>query len=179
MSSFHSLPIPQSSPPISSAGPLNALHVQMHAPTTATAGTTLTYTVTVSNPTSADIALGPCLAGRPSSTTRSDLTGSPKSQGLSIVRRHHPCPARLDHRAHQRPDRSWHRQVRMVAHRRAGRHWRGADRRPRPSSVDTHRLRLEESARSRPGVGSLMQPTSAGPPRPLEEIDVDKFPRRP
>jgi Protein of unknown function (DUF4232) len=60
VSSFHPLPIPQSSPPISSPGPLNALHVQMHAPTTATVGTTLSYTVTVSNPTNADIALDPC-----------------------------------------------------------------------------------------------------------------------
>ena len=60
VSSFHPLPIPQSSPPISTPGPLDALHVQMHAPTTATAGTTLSYTVTVSNPTSAAIALDPC-----------------------------------------------------------------------------------------------------------------------
>ena len=60
VSSFHPLPIPQSSAPISSPGPLSGLQVQMHAPTTATAGTTLSYTVTVSNPTDADIALDPC-----------------------------------------------------------------------------------------------------------------------
>ncbi len=60
VSSFHPLPIPQSSAPISSPGPLNGLQVQMHAPAMTTAGTTLSYTVTVSNPTDADIALDPC-----------------------------------------------------------------------------------------------------------------------
>jgi len=60
VSSFHPLQVPQSSPPVSSPGPLDALQVQMHAPATATAGVTLSYTVTVSNPTSADIALNPC-----------------------------------------------------------------------------------------------------------------------
>ena len=60
VSSFHLLPIPESSSPMPTPGPLNALHFQMHAPTTATAGTTLSYTVTVSNPTGADIAFDPC-----------------------------------------------------------------------------------------------------------------------
>jgi hypothetical protein len=60
VSTFHLLPIPESSPPISSPGPLGPLQAQMHAPATATAGAMLFYTVTVSNPTSADIAFSPC-----------------------------------------------------------------------------------------------------------------------
>ncbi len=60
VSSFHLLPIPESSPPPSSPGPWDALQLQMHAPATATAGATLSYTVTVSNPKSVAIALDPC-----------------------------------------------------------------------------------------------------------------------
>ncbi|HEY5455316.1 MAG TPA: hypothetical protein VIJ96_07590 [Acidothermaceae bacterium] len=60
VSSFHSLPIPESSPPPPTPGPWDALQLQMHAPTTATAGATLSYTVTVSNPKDTDIAFDPC-----------------------------------------------------------------------------------------------------------------------
>jgi len=38
----------------------NQTSIELHAPATATAGTTLHYTVTLSNPTSADITLDPC-----------------------------------------------------------------------------------------------------------------------
>jgi hypothetical protein len=60
VSAFHLLPIPESSPPPPPPGPWAALQLQMHAPSTATAGTTLSYTVTASNPKSVDIPFDPC-----------------------------------------------------------------------------------------------------------------------
>jgi hypothetical protein len=60
VSAFHPIPIPESSPPPPPPGPWDALRFQMHAPMTATAGTTLSYTVTVSNPKNVAIAFDPC-----------------------------------------------------------------------------------------------------------------------
>jgi hypothetical protein len=60
VSSFHPLPVPESSPPPPTPGPWDALQFELHAPVTATAGTTLSYTVTVSNPKDADVVFDPC-----------------------------------------------------------------------------------------------------------------------
>jgi hypothetical protein len=60
VSSFHPTPPPMSSPPAPTPGPFAALQLQLHAPDHAPAGAALAYTVTVSNPTDANIVLDPC-----------------------------------------------------------------------------------------------------------------------
>jgi Protein of unknown function (DUF4232) len=60
VSSFHPIPVPVSSPPAPTPGPLDALQFQLHAPEQVPAGTALSYTVTVSNPTDANIVFDPC-----------------------------------------------------------------------------------------------------------------------
>ncbi|HTC68686.1 MAG TPA: DUF4232 domain-containing protein, partial [Acidothermaceae bacterium] len=60
VSSFHPMPSPQPPEPTPTPGPFDALQFQLQAPTTAVEGSTLSYDVTVTNPTDADVALSPC-----------------------------------------------------------------------------------------------------------------------
>jgi hypothetical protein len=59
-SSFHPEPPPQSPEPTPTPGPFDGLQFQLQAPATVVEGSTLSYAVTITNPTGADIALRPC-----------------------------------------------------------------------------------------------------------------------
>jgi uncharacterized protein DUF4232 len=60
VSSFHPEPAPQPPEPTPTPGPFDSLEFQLNAPTKVLEGSTLSYSVTVTNPTDTDIALSPC-----------------------------------------------------------------------------------------------------------------------
>jgi uncharacterized protein DUF4232 len=60
VSSFHPAPPPAPPEPTPTPGPFDGLQFEMNAPATVLAGSTLSYDVTVTNPTDADVALSPC-----------------------------------------------------------------------------------------------------------------------
>ena len=81
VSSFHPMPPPQPPEPTPTPGPFDGLQFEMHAPATAVAGSTLSYDVTLTNTTDADVALTPCPTWTEYIAVQSDPAGIVRTSG--------------------------------------------------------------------------------------------------